>query len=1039
MKTYPCPHLFRAARAVLAVCALSAAARGEAQTSDAPSAEETVVLSPFEVQAERDSGYVATNTLAGSRLNTSLRDTPASISVMTKDFLDDIGAVSVSQAMQYALNAGPDVGGGGANVAATTGNGLMENSFNLQIRGFRQATQTRDFFTTILDGDVFNLERIDIARGPNSILFGIGGPGGIVNTTTKRARLDDNSTTLTWRTGSWNRNRGMLDANRELIDGRLAARVNLLYQQSDGYRDFEEDNQRRGALALTWRPTSSTTVRLGVEGGRVHQNRARPWMPFEQFSAWEFWGRHYVEYGTPESPWTIDDTRYAQKRSSSGSAAPDNGLPPITDPVYGPELRTAGHRISSTGRVAMMTGPLAGKILYVGTQANGESYYRTSAANNIGGYNTPANVEDETIFPRTGNIMGPGNFTEWEYHSGGATVEQRIGERLFVEAAFNSTVTDRLMQQVTPFANYALQYDVTSTLPSFNNDRTYDATRGGPETTGQGVGALNFNRIVPNPLVGEIILLAQPSYSETQTMRDDARLSASYQLDLGRFGRHMVLGFASLAETGTERENYAEANLHPQRPASSVFSNIPLRAYHINPFSAELFERGMRDPFKEPLESGPIWGRPEEGFEGAFMRNSWSRSKNKIDSAALALHSRYFGDRLVTTLGVRRDRIRTWNHTQVRDSVTQVVTGLTPPTAAAVDESGNTYTIGAVYHVPRLEWLSVFANKSTNFRDQSGAQYLEDEDLRPNLEIGPLEGTGIDYGVKLGFLDGRINATITRFQVDLDKQVFSHQGNVFNYVNAIWTTILNGGPNTVDPDETHPQGHRFGGRDTRSQRSEGWELELTANPTRQWRVSFNLSHAENTVSRLGRALEVYMNKHRAEWEAHADLAYDTTRSPGFLTNPGGSNTVGSLIYGLDELLAFVKAGEGQIETNIRPWNANLFTAYTFSEGWLKGLTLGGGVNYRGDAVLGTRPPTLQDPTFETFKGGDYILVNAMASYSFRLHDKFDVRVQLNVDNVLNNEDRQVLASNWNPMIGGLETFHYYFEPRSFSLSTTLSF
>jgi outer membrane receptor for ferric coprogen and ferric-rhodotorulic acid len=53
--------------------------------------EEAVTFSPFEVRTDEDTGYTASSTLAGSRLNTALHDTPASISVFTKEFIDDTG------------------------------------------------------------------------------------------------------------------------------------------------------------------------------------------------------------------------------------------------------------------------------------------------------------------------------------------------------------------------------------------------------------------------------------------------------------------------------------------------------------------------------------------------------------------------------------------------------------------------------------------------------------------------------------------------------------------------------------------------------------------------------------------------------------------------------------------------------------------------------------------------------------------------------------------------------------------------------------
>src|SRR5687768_13122100 len=66
--------------------------------------EDAVVLNPFLVTSSTDAGYAATNTLDGSRLNTALRDTPAAISVFTKDFLDDIGATDISSLLRYDLS-----------------------------------------------------------------------------------------------------------------------------------------------------------------------------------------------------------------------------------------------------------------------------------------------------------------------------------------------------------------------------------------------------------------------------------------------------------------------------------------------------------------------------------------------------------------------------------------------------------------------------------------------------------------------------------------------------------------------------------------------------------------------------------------------------------------------------------------------------------------------------------------------------------------------------------------------------------------------
>src|SRR5687768_11541582 len=168
-----------------------------------PTSEEAVTLSPFEVRTDKDTGYTATSTLAGSRLNTALRDTPASISVFTKEFLDDIGAINVVEALEYALN-------GSREFTDMTGNVVTTNDVVFQFRGFTGASLGRNYFAWSLSSDSYNIERLDFSRGPNSILFGIGGPGGILNTTTKRARIGSSINEVRLRVGSWDDYRGSI-------------------------------------------------------------------------------------------------------------------------------------------------------------------------------------------------------------------------------------------------------------------------------------------------------------------------------------------------------------------------------------------------------------------------------------------------------------------------------------------------------------------------------------------------------------------------------------------------------------------------------------------------------------------------------------------------------------------------------------------------------------------------------------------------------------------------------------------------------------
>lgn len=1007
---------------------------------DTPEDRKPVVLSPFEVSTEKDTGYVATDTLAGSRLNTALVDTPASISVMTSEFLADIGATDVSAAIEYGLNSGNDIGGGTTNVGASTGNGLVGNEFNFQIRGYRNAELTRDYFPTTIEADAFNIDRIEIARGPNSLIFGVGGPGGIINTTPKSAMLNRNVTELTLRTGSWNERRASLDANQALPSGKLAARVNALYQDKDGWKDFARDDQRRGALALTAQPWAQTKIRVNGEVGHLEQNRVRPWNAVDNISRWRSQGSFYVPFGTPESPWVAGDSNYTQQQTSAGSGTPNNGLSANVPPGEPYERRTAH---LGTPTIFLTDGPLAGKLLWVGNRNEGKRYYRTSYNDQVAGFNTAAFMDDETLFPRTGNAAGSGAVNVNDYHILSATIDQRIGQDLNLQLTAASSNADRRNNSPLGFSSLAYMLDVTSTLPTFTTAGDYNGTivsnAATATATGQGVGTLNLNQSVTNPYVGTPIVNYTPTYTLIDRQQDDVRLSLSYHFDLGRAGDHTLLGFASRSKTSSESQTFQETNVSPTRRNPGLWfnaQNFGGRSTHIDYFSGSLSERGVPDPFTHPLPSGHYYGENVSyGFVDGFVRNAWTASDTTIDSVAVALQSYFFDRTLVTTLGVRRDTVDIVNRDRVVDSKGEA-TGLSAPLPAQ-KERGDTYSIGAVYHLPFVKGVSAFANKSTNFQPQGGAQRFEDLSQRASMEIGALKGTGYDYGLKFKLLDDRLYATVSYFDVSQANAATGFDASFTSHIEAIWTTIRNGGPNTVVRDRDAVDAHLAGGSETRDQSATGWEMELTANPTPHWRVSLNVSKSKNVVANLGHNLSAYIAKHRAEWEAARNLQYDTSLPPGF-QGTDANYTVGDLIDNLDNLLTILRAGEGVAEVNSRPLSANLFSVYSFDTGIFKGLSVGGGVNYRGDEVTGVNPVTATNPNLQVFRGGSYYTANAMIAYEVPLR-KTTLRLQFNVENLFENDDPQVLASNYNVTTGRLEAFHYFLEPRSYSLTAQLKF
>src|SRR5829696_1914370 len=90
------------------VTRLSAQAVAPAPGTSTTAQEPVVELSPFTVNTDKDVGYAAENTLAGSRLNSRLRDTAGSVSVFTKEFLDDLGITDISRLLDYTVNSEMD-------------------------------------------------------------------------------------------------------------------------------------------------------------------------------------------------------------------------------------------------------------------------------------------------------------------------------------------------------------------------------------------------------------------------------------------------------------------------------------------------------------------------------------------------------------------------------------------------------------------------------------------------------------------------------------------------------------------------------------------------------------------------------------------------------------------------------------------------------------------------------------------------------------------------------------------------------------------
>ena len=209
---------------ILFVLVLSCAVISQPLLAQNEDEEDVYTLSQFQIDESEVQGYLATSTLAGTRIKTDLKDLGSAISVVTEEFMDDVSATDAQTLLSYTL--GTEVGGYQGNFAGGSEQRqsriyLTDERVNPQrnqrIRGLGSADLTRGFFLSDIPFDTYNTERVTVSRGPNSLLFGIGSPGGVINNATKQALHGEEFGEIGVRLDNYGSWRLSFDYNKPLI------------------------------------------------------------------------------------------------------------------------------------------------------------------------------------------------------------------------------------------------------------------------------------------------------------------------------------------------------------------------------------------------------------------------------------------------------------------------------------------------------------------------------------------------------------------------------------------------------------------------------------------------------------------------------------------------------------------------------------------------------------------------------------------------------------------------------------------------------
>jgi len=230
-----------------AVCALLLSSNGLTAQQVSPRSDlvenETVVLSPFAIEAANDlARYQATEATSGTRVRIDLMEATQSISVVTRELIDDISTDRLLDAAKY--------------VSGITEGTLPNLQDRMTIRGFQADGATLDgFFIPFVfsSQDPVIIERMEIVKGPNAIIAPAGLPGGVVNNVTKKP-LFTNKGYLSYQAGRYSSNRFELDTNYVVVPDKIAVRVVGAFQDAD---EYGRDNFRQ-----TWTIMPMVTYRI---------------------------------------------------------------------------------------------------------------------------------------------------------------------------------------------------------------------------------------------------------------------------------------------------------------------------------------------------------------------------------------------------------------------------------------------------------------------------------------------------------------------------------------------------------------------------------------------------------------------------------------------------------------------------------------------------------------------------------------------------------------------------------------------------------
>ena len=999
--------------------------------AQAAGAEEVVALSPFTVISD-DRGYQASNTLSGTRLNSRLEDLGSSITVVTKQQMLDTAVLDINDVLRYeASTEGTDNfttfnrnRSGGVNDQVQS-NPQQSN----RIRGISTAGQSAGGANTAwgnfssnngIPFDLYNVAAIEVSRGPNSNLFGLGAASGTINVVPTQANTERVTASATLRFDDWGGNRQSINFNQPIFRGKLALRVAAVNEAKGFTRKPSSERIDRQFATLTARPFKNTQIRASYE--RYHNEYRRPnsITPRDTATEWK-------ASGSPTWDPTTQIVTFANG-TKSGAIAADGNLPPGLIGGYNGFYSSPGVYIDNHSieyfTVQKTNNPTTGNPTNPFTGGNSNLRYLQSGTNIM----------------RFRDILGP---TGLPLYLIPGTADKSVYDWSSVNAVAANNGIDRadtFSIEAEQIVLNTRRHLVAGKIGHFR--QTFESDVLGAIDNLESVIYVDVNEKrldgTPNPYFKRPYIQARsPSRTRRPQIIDIQSADLAYQYTPGemprwlswigqqRLGMHAEVnrsdstGYTSAARVTS---NNSFINL-----ANRIGTQNIAQRYYLGDNQGQNVDYGpsITDniagtyPLTWYNNRTGTWVTEPVTVTDQLNNGQGARQRTETRTLNATLQSFFLKDRLVTTVGFRRDRQRSRTSagafvnpaTGLADlsntNVFGLAQGFVSPSGVIinlpgwVEIDGDTKTYGAVFKA--TSWLSVHFNKSDSFAPQV---------VRQALGLGNVpnpQGYATEWGASFTAFDRKLNVRINRFTT---KELYSRGSEVGTLGNryldmegrpdgnnniqqssfrffatniARGRFAAQGNANPTDAQMLTAVAALMGQSEawlsrliysgpsqpqtvgTTDVSSKGFEVEATYNPTRNWRIKLTGSQTQAQDDRVSPEIYDWWQSRLPVWTTlRSDIVPGDGKGPTWWTAiPPNDTRTPETRFIADQFGPYWAAATnaGRPRSQIREYRFAGLTNYDFTNGRLKNFNVGGAVRWESKASIGfgAAPPETSGP------------------------------------------------------------------------------